>query len=156
MLRPLLSLAFATTLALFSGGCVSDPAPQANGFNVELWFEAPSGGLVVGAPKEVTVQRLEARYTQCSGADSVCDVRAAEPIALVSAACDDGACTVTTSTTRDGALVLETVGVVEGPTTLRVKVKDVATGDVLEDAYPLVIQLPHAPYERRALVTTFR
>lgn len=142
------SLLFVALGALL-GGCAADPAPQANGFNVELWFDAPAGGLVVGTTKEVKVQRIEARYTRCVGSSTVCDPRAAEPISLVSAACDDDACTVDASSVRDGALLLQTTGTKEGPTTLRVRVKNVATGEILEDAYPIVVQLPRSIDERR-------
>lgn len=147
-LGPLLPIVLAS-LGLLLGGCAADPAPQANGFNVELWFDAPAGGLVVGATKEVKVQRIEAQYSRCEGASTVCDPRAAAPITLVSAACDDDACTVDASSTRDGALILETTGTKEGPTTLRVRVKNVATGELLEDAYPIVVQLPRSIDERR-------
>ncbi len=137
-------------LGALLAACAADPAPQANGFNVELWFDAPSGGLVVGTSKEVLVQRIEAQYSRCSGAVTVCDPNAPEPIELLSAACEDAACVVDHASTREGALVLETTGMKEGSTTLRVKVRNVASGAVLEDAYPLVIQLPRSNDERRA------
>lgn len=141
---PALALAVA-----FATGCAADPAPQANGYNVELWFEAPPGGLVVGAPEPITVKRIESLYTRCQS-DTVCDPRATAPIELVSAACDDDACTVTGSATDDGALVLQAVGVKEGPTTLRVHVRQLATGAELEDAYPIVVHFPAAGERRFA------
>lgn len=148
MQRSLLFAPLALAGALL-GGCAADPAPQANGFNVELWFDAPAGGLVVGTAKEVKVQRIEANYARCQSSSTVCDPRAPEPISLVSAACDDDACTVDASSSRDGAVILQTTGTKEGPTTLRVSVKDVATGEVFEDAFPIVVQLPHSLDERR-------
>jgi hypothetical protein len=136
---PALSLA---ALAALGAGCAADPAPQANGYNVELWFEAPSGGLVVGAPAAVTVKRIESSYARCQGGDAVCDPRTTAPIQFVSAACDRDACRVERTESLDGALVLDAVGLAEGPTTLRVRVKELASGTELEDAYPIVVHLP--------------
>lgn len=134
-----------TWLALFSlaslslAACAAEPSPQANGFNVELWFEAP-GSLTVGTPADVVVQRIQLQYSRCTESKGACDPRAAMPLTLLSAACDDDACTTqAAATSKDGTLVVTTTGAREGATTLRVKARG-EDGQVYEDAYPLTFR----------------
>ena len=135
-MRPLTSIALLSLASL--AACAAEPSPQANGFNVELWFEAP-GALTVGTPSDVTVQRIQLQYARCAESKGNCDPRAALPLTLVSAACDDAACLTDVSPTNGGSLVLTTPGTREGSTTLRVKVR-CEDGQVYEDAYPLTFR----------------
>ena len=135
-MRTLTSIALLALASL--AACAAEPSPQANGFNVELWFEAPST-LTVGTPSEVTVQRIQLQYGRCAQSKGQCDPRAAMPLTLVSATCDDDACVTTVSPSTDASLVLTTTGTREGSTTLRVKART-EDGQVYEDAYPLTFR----------------
>lgn len=150
-MRHVLPLALALTAPL-GVGCAADPTPQANGFNVELWFDAPSTGIVVGTREAVSVKRIQTQYARCVGATASCDPNAPTPIDFIAAACDDEACTVDRAEAQsDGGLVLAIVGKKEGPTTLRVRVKDRETGAEIDDAYPIVVQFPRSLDEHRAI-----
>ena len=143
-MRPLTSFAALALLSL--AACAGEPSPQANGFNVELWFEAP-GSLTVGTPSDVTVQRIQLQYSRCTESKGQCDPHASLPLTLVSAACDDDACTAEASPSKDGAIVLTTTGAREGSTTLRVKAAT-EDGQVFEDAYPLTFRAVEGPVKQ--------
>lgn len=143
-MRTLTSFALACLASL--AACAAEPSPQANGFNVELWFEAPTG-LTVGTPSEVTVQRIQLQYTRCAESEGPCDPRAPLPLTLVSAACDEGGCLTEVSPSSDGSIVLTTTGTREGSTTLRVKARS-EDGTVFEDAYPLTFRAIEGPVEQ--------
>lgn len=133
-------------VCLSVAACAAEPSPQANGFNVELWFEAPAG-LTVDKPIDVTVQRIQLQYARCIEARGQCDPHAALPLTLVSAACDDGACVTVAAPSEGGTLVLTTTGVREGSTTLRVKAQT-EDGQVYEDAYPLTFRAVEGPVKQ--------
>ena len=122
-------------------GCVASPTPEANGYNVQLYFEgAPLGSSVpVNQPAVVTVRRLEQRTDQCSGATaSQCDPTTETPITLLSATCD-AVCTVVALPTTDGsgAVALQATATEPGSTTLRVRVRSTVDGAEWDDGYPL-------------------
>lgn len=135
-MRALTSFAVLSLLAL--AACAAEPSPQANGFNVELWFEAP-GRLTVGTPSDVKVARIQLEYSHCAGAETRCDPRSSMPLTLVSAACDDDACTTEVMPSPDGSIVLATTGIRAGSATLRVKAQS-ADGQPFEDSYPLTFR----------------
>ncbi len=123
--------------------CAVSPVPEANGYSVQLEFGgAPLGGsLVVGSPEIVTVRRIEQRMDRCT-TNVACDPTTETPIALVSATCDDGVCTVSESTTAtsDGSVALEASGARSGSTTLRVRVRSLLDGSEWDDSYPLTFK----------------
>ena len=145
VMRTLTSFALASLAAVLAA-CAAEPSPQANGFNVELWFEAPSS-LTVGTPSEVTVQRIQLQYRRCAESKGQCDPRAPLPLTLVSAACDEGGCTTEVSPSSDGSIVLTTTGTREGSTTLHVKARS-EDGTVYEDAYPLTFRAIEGPVKQ--------
>ena len=142
--------AFSIALLAATAACVAAPAPEANGYNVQLYFEgAPLGdATAVGTPAVVTVRRLEQRPDLC--ATSTCDPTTETPITLLSAACDT-LCTVTPVAGSDGAVTLQATADQAGSTTLRVRVRSVIDGAEWDDAYPLAFrdaaseraELPH-------------
>jgi hypothetical protein len=140
-------VAFAATAA-----CVAAPAPEANGYDVQLYFEgAPIGAeTLVGTPAVVTVRRLEQRTELCSGTSS-CDPTSETPITLVSAACD-AVCDVAPITGPDGAVTLQATADSAGSTTLRVRVRSQIDGAEWDDAYPLAFR--DAPAQRAILPST--
>ena len=144
LLRGFSILALAATAA-----CVASPAPEANGYNVQLYFEgAPLGQeTLVGAPAVVTVRRLEQRPDLCSGSAS-CDPTSETPITLVSASCD-AVCTVTPVSGPDGAVTLQATAGQAGSTTLRVRVRSQIDGAEWDDGYPLSFR--SAPASRALL-----
>ncbi len=131
--------AFSIALLAASAACVAAPAPDANGYNVQLYFEgAPLGdATTVGTPAVVTVRRLEQRPDLCTTA--TCDPTSETPITLVSAACDT-LCTVTPVSGSDGAVTLQATADRAGSTTLRVRVRSQIDGAEWDDGYPLAFQ----------------
>ncbi len=122
-------------------GCVGAPAPEANGYNVQLFFEGVPLGTetVIGAPATIVVRRIEQHTAQCTTA--TCDPTAITPITLVSAKCDD-VCEVTPVPTSDGSVTLQAVGDRAGSTTLRVRVRSLVDGAEWEDGFPLAFRAP--------------
>lgn len=122
-------------------GCVAAPAPEANGYNVQLFFEGVPLGTqtLVGEPATVVVRRIEQRTEQCTATTGTCDPTSVTPIALVSAKCDD-VCDVTPVTTSDGSVTLQAVGARSGSTTLRVRVRSLIDGAEWDDGYPLAFR----------------
>ena len=129
-------------LALFSFlivGCAAPPAPEANGYEVQLYFDGVPAGAqtLVGTPATISVKRIEQRTDQCTG--SVCDPISDMPIALLSAKCDD-VCTVTQLPSEDGSVTLSAVADRAGKTTLHVRVRSLLDGAEWEDGYPLAFR----------------
>jgi len=120
-------------------GCVAQPAPEANGYDVQLYFDGvPAGSeTLVGTPATISVRRIEQRTDQCT--TSTCDPISQMPIALLSATCDD-VCTVTQLPSQDGSVTLAAVAERAGKTTLRVRVRSLVDGAEWEDAYPLAFR----------------
>ncbi len=127
-------------------GCVGAPAPEANGYNVQLFFQGVPLGTetVIGDPATVVVRRIEQRTEQCT--TGACDPTTVTPIALVSAKCDD-VCTVTPVPTTDGSVALQAVGERAGSTTLRVVVRSLVDGSEWEDGFPLAFRDPPSARE---------
>jgi len=121
--------------------CVASPAPDANGYNVELYFAGVPLGeeTLVGQPATLTVQRLEQRTDLCSSSSPSCDPTAETPIALVSASCDS-LCTVTAVPSADGVVTLQATAEQAGSTTLRVRVRSEVDGAEWDDGYPLAFR----------------
>ena len=126
---------------LGTAACMATPAPEANGYNVQLFFDgAPLGTeTVIGAPATIVVRRLEQHTENCTA--SACDPTAITPIVLVSAKCDD-VCEVTPLPANDGSVTLHAVGDRAGSTTLRVRVRSLVDGAEWEDGFPLAFRAP--------------
>jgi hypothetical protein len=129
-------------LALFSVlavGCAAPPAPEANGYDVQLYFDGVPAGTqtLVGAPATIRVKRIEQRTDQCT--TTACDPISEMPIALLSASCDD-VCNVTEIASQDGSVMLAAVAGHAGSSTLRVRVRSLLDGAEWEDAYPLAFR----------------
>ncbi len=120
-------------------GCAAPPAPEANGYDVQLYFEGVAAGTqtLVGTPATLRVKRIEQRTDECTTAE--CDPISEEPITLVSAKCDD-VCTVTELPSPDGSVALGAVADRAGTTTLRVHVRSLIDGAEWEDGYPLAFR----------------
>lgn len=121
--------------------CTASPAPEANGYDVQLFFEgAPLGtSIPVGTPQQLTVHRIQQQTDRCTQAQGACDPTSETPIVLVSASCDS-LCTVTGEQGEDGAVALRTVGQASGNTTLHVTVRSELDGSEWQDAYPLAFR----------------
>jgi hypothetical protein len=117
------------SLSLFA--CVA-PTPEANGYNVELFFDGVPLGTEtpVGSPATIIVRRIEQR-----GANP----EAETPIELVSAACD-AVCDVTPLHEDGNAITLEATADHPGSTTLRVRVRSLVDGAEWDDGYPLAFR----------------
>jgi hypothetical protein len=130
------------SLVLFSFllvGCAAPPAPEANGYDVQLYFDGVPAGTatLVNTPATINVRRIEQRTDQCT--TSACDPISEMPIALLSASCDD-VCTVTQVPSQDGSVTLSAVANRAGSTTLRVRVRSLIDGAEWEDGYPLAFR----------------
>lgn len=129
-------------LALFSFlvvGCAAPPAPEANGYDVQLYFDGVPAGAetLVGTSARISVKRIEQRTDQCT--TSACDPISEMPIALLSATCDD-VCTVTQVPSQDGSVMLAAVADRAGKATLHVRVRSLLDGAEWEDGYPLAFR----------------
>ncbi len=125
--------------AVFALACVAAPTPEANGYNVQLYFEgAPLGSSTpLDQAAVVTVRRLEQRTDQCSGTTgSTCDPTTETPITLLSATCD-AVCNVVAIPSTDGSIALQATASQPGSTTLRVRVRSTVDGAEWDDGYPL-------------------
>jgi hypothetical protein len=134
---------FLTLLASFALACTGSPAPDANGYDVQLYFEGvPVGSqLSLDKPAVITVHRIEQQTDRCGSDQTACDPTTETPITLVSATCDDLCVVTPTSITgNDGAVALETTGHKAGNTTLRVQVRSQVDGSEWSDAYPLAFR----------------
>lgn len=129
-------LALSTVLIALVG-CVAAPAPEANGFNVQLYFDgAPLGSSTpVDQPATVTVRRLEQRTDQCQGSSS-CDPTSETPITLLSASCDS-TCEVVAIPNHEGSVTLQAKATKAGVATLSVRVRSEVDGAEWDDSYPL-------------------
>jgi len=130
----------ALIFAALGVACVAAPAPEANGYNVQLFFEGvPLGTQTpVGTHATIVVRRIEQHPGQCTSA-SACDPTAVTPIALVSAKCDD-VCEITPVEASDGSVALQAVADRPGSTTLRVRVRSLIDGAEWDDGYPLAFR----------------
>jgi hypothetical protein len=130
---------FSFLLSLVVVGCAAPPAPEANGYDVQLYFDGVAAGTqtLVGTPATLRVKRIEQRTDQCT--TTACDPISEEPITLVSATCDD-VCTVTELPSPDGSVTLGAVADRAGTTTLRVHVRSLVDGAEWEDGYPLAFR----------------
>jgi hypothetical protein len=130
----------AVLSVLVSLGCAASPAPEANGYDVELYFEgAPVGvPLPVDQPDLVTVKRIEQAPSNCTSDDGSCDPTSLTPITLIKATCD-ALCTITPMP-ADGVVSLQAKSNAPGSTTLRVRVRSDVDGSEWDDAYPLTFQ----------------
>ena len=129
-------------LALFSllvVACAAPPAPEANGFDTQLYFDGVPAGAqtLVGTSATIRVKRIEQRTDQCT--TNACDPISEMPITLLSANCDD-VCTVTQIPAQDGSVTLSAVADRAGKTTLRVRVRSLLDGAEWEDGYPLAFR----------------
>lgn len=120
-------------------GCAAPPAPEANGYDVQLYFDGVPAGAetLVGSSATISVKRIEQRTDQCT--TSACDPISEMPIALLSASCDD-VCSVTPLPSHDGSVTLAAVADRAGKTTLHVRVRSLLDGAEWEDAYPLAFR----------------
>jgi hypothetical protein len=120
--------------------CTAASTPEANGYEVQLYFDgAPLGGtLALDKPSTVTVRRIEQNTAHCTTAGASCDATAETPITLIAATCD-ALCSVTPVVT-DGVVRLETTSQRAGDTTLRVRVRSDVDGSEWSDAYPLAFR----------------
>lgn len=119
-------------------GCVATDAPEANGYNVQLFFEGvPLGSSIpIDTPATVVVKRLEQRTAQCTDDTTSCDPTSQTPITLLSASCD-AVCDVSALPSDDGSVTLQTTAKQAGSTTLRVRVRSTIDGAEWDDGYPL-------------------
>ena len=137
--------------------CVADSTPDANGYNVQLYFDgAPLGSaMAVGEPGLVTVKRIQTEAGRCTQSAGSCDPTTLTPIVLISAGCDDGLCVVTPQPAGEpGVVALQATGVAAGTTTLRVRVRSTLDGSEWDDGYPLAfratVSMAQAPAPIRA------
>jgi len=130
---------FSLLFSLLVLACAAPPAPEANGYDVELFFDGVPAGTatLVGTSATIRVKRIEQRTDQCT--TSACDPISEMPIALVSAKCDD-VCTVAQLPSADGSVSLSAVAEHAGTTTLRVRVRSLVDGAEWEDGYPLAFR----------------
>ena len=127
--------------------CVASSTPDANGYDVQLYFDGvPLGSaLPIGEPGLVTVRRIQRQAGRCTQSAGACDPTTVTPIVLVSASCDDDRCVVTPQPAGDsGVVALQATGVAAGTTTLRVRVRSTLDGSEWDDGYPLAFR-PAAP-----------
>jgi len=119
--------------------CAAPPAPEANGFDTQLYFDGVPAGAktLVGSSATIRVKRIEQRTDQCTTA--ACDPISEMPITLISATCD-AVCTVTPLASQDGSVTLAAVADRAGSTTLRVRVRSLLDGAEWEDGYPLAFR----------------
>jgi hypothetical protein len=115
----------------------SSPVPEANGYDVQLYFDVGTT-LPVGKPEVVSVRRIEQRPEQCATNDGSCDPMAETPITLINASCDS-LCTVTPASSN-GVVTLEITAESSGNTTLHVSVRSDVDGSEWDDAYPLTFR----------------
>jgi hypothetical protein len=120
-------------------GCAAPPAPEANGYDVQLYFDGVPAGeqTLVGTSATISVKRIEQRTDQCT--TGACDPISEMPIALLSAKCDDF-CTVTQLPSQDGSVALAATADRAGMTTLHVRVRSLLDGAEWEDGYPLAFR----------------
>jgi hypothetical protein len=125
--------------SLLAVGCAAPPAPEANGYDVQLYFDGVAAGTqtLVNTPATIIVKRIEQRTDQCTTAS--CDPISEMPITLLSAKCDD-VCTVSQIPSQDGSVTLAAVADRAGKTTLRVRVRSLLDGAEWEDGYPLAFR----------------
>jgi hypothetical protein len=130
---------FLVVCSLLAVGCAAPPAPEANGYDVQLYFDGVAAGAqtLVGDSATINVKRIEQRTDQCT--TSACDPISELPITLLSAKCDD-VCTVTQVPTKDGSVTLAAVADRAGATTLHVRVRSLIDGAEWEDGYPLAFR----------------
>ena len=130
---------FSGLFSLLIVGCAAPPAPEANGYEVQLYFDGVPAGAqtLVGTSANIRVKRIEQRTDQCT--TGVCDPISEMPITLVSAKCDD-VCTVTQLPSSDGSVSLAAVADRAGQTTLHVHVRSLLDGAEWEDGYPLAFR----------------
>jgi hypothetical protein len=141
------------TLAMVGMGwmamaCVASSTPDANGYNVQLYFDgAPLGSaMAVGEPGVVTVKRMQTQAGRCAQASASCDPTTLTPIVLVSASCEKDLCVVTPQTSEEpGVVALQATGVAAGTTTLRVRVRSTIDGSEWDDGYPLAFRAAAPP-----------
>ncbi len=132
----------AALLSSLGFACAVAPSPEANGYNVELYFQGAALGnaLPVGTPALVTVRRIEQQTDLCTSQDTGCDPTTDTPITLVSASCD-ALCTVTAvPATASGDVTLQATASLPGSTTLRVHVRSDVDGSEWDDGYPLTFR----------------
>ena len=130
---------FSVLLSFLLVGCAAPPAPEANGYDVQLFFDGVPAGAqtLVGSSATIRVKRIEQRTDHCT--TGACDPISEMPITLISAKCDD-VCTVTPVSTNDGSVALAAVADRAGSTTLRVRVRSLLDGAEWEDGYPLAFR----------------
>lgn len=140
---------FLSVVAL--AGCYPDHfGVQANGDGGALDFEIQGAAyadgpvLATGFEVQIDVQRFDAQWRSCiieknvgSVAPQGCSPEHHEPIGLVDASCDDGACNVTSRADGSGTVHLLVTGTRDGSATLHVNVKSTNDGATWSDAYPL-------------------
>ena len=99
-------------VATASMACVANSTPDANGYNVQLYFDgAPLGSaMAVGEPGVVTVKRLQTEAGRCAQSTGSCDPTTVTPIVLLSAGCDDDLCVVTPQPAEMSTMGVSVVG----------------------------------------------
>jgi hypothetical protein len=132
---------FSPFMASFAIACAVAPTPEANGYNVELFFQGASLGtaLPVNTPALVTVRRIEQQTDLCATQSADCDPTTDTPITLVTASCDE-LCTVIPAPTQNGVVTLQATATLPGSTTLRVHVRSEVDGSEWDDGYPLTFR----------------
>jgi hypothetical protein len=127
----------ALSAAIALTACSGVPTPDANGYDVQLYFDVGTT-LALGEPQTVTVQRIEQRPDRCDMSDIRCDPTMHTPITLINAACSS-LCTVSPVATS-GVIRLDLTAETAGETTLHVSVRSDVDGSEWDDAYPLVFR----------------
>ena len=130
---------FSVLFSFLVIGCAAPPAPEANGYDVQLYFDGVPAGTetLVGNEATIRVQRIEQRTDACTTTN--CDPISDTPIALVSATCDD-VCTVAEIPSQDGSVMLSATANRAGNATLHVRVRSLIDGAEWQDAYPLAFR----------------
>lgn len=126
--------------SLLTVACAAPPAPEANGYDVQLYFDGVPAGVetLVGTSATISVKRIEQRTDQCT-TSTACDPISDMPITLLSASCDD-VCTVTQLPSEDGSVTLAATADRAGKTTLHVRVRSLVDGAEWQDGYPLAFR----------------
>ena len=153
------SLLFVGGAAAASVGCVREPGPS-NGESGALEFAVKTDAtdatsLATGFATEIDVTRYDS-YWQCPDLSKsmpvgtrAADVRVQscganpEPISIIDAHCDDGACTVTPkSDDGSGIAKLVVTGSKDGASTLHVDVKSTTSGATWGDSFAVTFSTP--------------
>lgn len=142
-----------------AAGCFPEHSNgEANGDTGALEFAVQgsitSASLVAtGFQVEIEINRFDPQWQACvisksvpnSGSSRIqddCGGLNSEPIALIDASCDDGACTITPETNSSGEVALLVTGTRDGLAKLHVDVKSTTSSATWGDSFPLHFSTP--------------